>query len=68
MYFPVAVTGFFVYGQDVQENILLSVKSGALLTIVEILITGHLICSYIIVINPVCQEIEEILKIERRKD
>ncbi|KAK7478884.1 hypothetical protein BaRGS_00029865 [Batillaria attramentaria] len=65
MYLPVATTGYWVYGRDVAENVLTSVKAGVPLLIVEILITGHLVCSFIIVINPLCQEIEEIIGIER---
>lgn len=65
MYIPVAVAGYFVYGQDVKENILLTVSSGAPLIIVEFLITGHLVCSFIIVVNPVCQEVEDIIGVAR---
>lgn len=67
MYFPVASVGYFVYGTNIKDNILETVSAGPMLTIVQVLITGHLVCSFIIVINPVCQEIEELLGIERRK-
>lgn len=67
MYFPVASVGYFVYGTNIKDNILETVSTGPMLTIVQVLITGHLVCSFIIVINPVCQEIEELLGIERRK-
>ncbi|CAL1528940.1 unnamed protein product [Lymnaea stagnalis] len=65
MYLPVAISGYMAYGINAQDNILLSVSSGPMQYTVEILITLHLICSFIIVINPVCQEFEEILKIPR---
>ncbi|PVD28157.1 hypothetical protein C0Q70_10742 [Pomacea canaliculata] len=65
MYFPVASVGYFVYGTNIKDNILETVSAGPMLTIVQVLITGHLVCSFIIVINPVCQEIEELLGIER---
>ncbi|KAK7474589.1 hypothetical protein BaRGS_00034173 [Batillaria attramentaria] len=65
MYLPVAITGYYVYGQNVKENVLQTVSAGTPLLIVELLITGHLVCSYIIVINPVCQEVEDIIGIER---
>ena len=67
MYLPVAAGGFFVYGNKVQDNVLLTVTPGAALQVVQCLITGHLICSFIIVINPICQEMEEILGISPSK-
>ncbi|KAH9525600.1 hypothetical protein Btru_001799 [Bulinus truncatus] len=63
MYLPVAITGYWVYGSNTKDNILQSVSTGPLQYTVEILITMHIICSFIIVINPVCQELEELLKI-----
>ncbi|XP_059143845.1 uncharacterized protein LOC131931158 isoform X2 [Physella acuta] len=63
MYLPVAVSGYVVYGINTQDNVLQSVSQGPMLYVVEILITLHLICSFIIVINPVCQECEELLNI-----
>ncbi|KAK7474591.1 hypothetical protein BaRGS_00034175 [Batillaria attramentaria] len=65
MYLSVAITGYYVYGQNVKENVLQTVSAGTPLLIVELLITGHLVCSYIIVINPVCQEVEDIIGISK---
>uniref|UniRef100_A0A2C9K492 Amino acid transporter transmembrane domain-containing protein n=1 Tax=Biomphalaria glabrata TaxID=6526 RepID=A0A2C9K492_BIOGL len=63
MYLPVAISGYVVYGSHTQDNILQSVSAGPMRYTVEILITLHLICSFIIVINPVCQEGEQLLHI-----
>ncbi|PVD28156.1 hypothetical protein C0Q70_10741 [Pomacea canaliculata] len=65
MYLPVATSGYFVYGKSVKANLLQSISPGAMRMIAEILVTGHLFCGFIIIINPVCQEIEELLKIEK---
>ncbi|XP_005091906.3 amino acid transporter AVT3B [Aplysia californica] len=65
MYFPVAVTGALVYGKTVQANLLLSISPGPLLYMVQILITCHLVCSFVICLNPVAQQLEELLKLKK---
>ncbi|BFZ10134.1 hypothetical protein BsWGS_13173 [Bradybaena similaris] len=65
MYLPVAISGYTIYGAQAADNILESMSPGPMLYIVEVLITLHLFCSFIIVINPVCQETEELLRIPR---
>lgn len=66
MYLPVAISGYIIYGAQASDNILESMSPGPMLYIVEVLITLHLFCSFIIVINPVCQETEELLRIPIR--
>ncbi|KAL8581783.1 hypothetical protein ACOMHN_043201 [Nucella lapillus] len=63
LYFPVAAGGYFVYGRLIEANILQTVSVGIPLMIIQILITIHLFCSFIIVINPLCQELEELFKV-----
>ncbi|XP_076458232.1 uncharacterized protein LOC143291966 [Babylonia areolata] len=63
IFLPVAAVGYFVYGSRVKANILQTVTPGPALQVVECLITAHLVCSFVIVINPVCQELEEIIGI-----
>ncbi|XP_035825951.1 amino acid transporter AVT1J [Aplysia californica] len=65
MYLPVAIAGYVVYGSNAKSNILNTVSAGPMLYIVQVLITLHLFCGFIIVINPVCQELEELLKIPK---
>ncbi|XP_064596417.1 uncharacterized protein LOC135463023 [Liolophura sinensis] len=65
MYLPVSVAGYFVYGRDVKANILLTVSHGPMLYIVQILITAHLLFGFIIVLNPVSQEMEEVLRVPK---
>ena len=62
LYFPVAAGGYFVYGNKLQDNVLEAVSHGPALTVIQCLITLHLFCSFIIVINPLCQELEEVLR------
>lgn len=69
MYLPVTVLGFVAYGKDITSNILNSVgsnqhnTSAVLSDIVLALITLHLLFSFVIVVNPVLQQFEELLSI-----
>jgi vesicular inhibitory amino acid transporter len=58
MYIPTTSSGYFVYGKDLNSNILKNMTSGPITNIIEILLTLHLIFGYLILINPVCQELE----------
>lgn len=58
MYLPTTSSGYFVYGKDLNSNILKNMTSGPITYIIEILLTLHLIFGFLILINPVCQELE----------
>lgn len=72
MYFPVAAAGYFVYGDlFITENtdyILDIIYKGVIHKIVTVMILLHLVFGFVIVINPLCQQIEEALHIPIRKD
>ncbi|XP_072165257.1 uncharacterized protein [Diadema setosum] len=67
MYFPVAAAGYFVFGDRFIElntdNILHVISKGAINTIVTVMIMVHLVLSFVISINPLFQELEEVLGI-----
>ena len=66
MYLPVAILGFLAFGDDVQTNILLNLSSTSGITkCVAALIASHLLFSFIIVINPVSQLLEEWLNVPK---
>ncbi|XP_038066252.1 amino acid transporter AVT1J-like isoform X2 [Patiria miniata] len=65
-YLPVSVGGYVVYGDQLEPNILDTLTGGTITTIVIVMIMLHLTMGVIIVINPFCQEIEELLKIPLR--
>ena len=67
MYVPVAAAGYVVYGSAIKSNVTQSLSVGALRYSVEILITVHLVMAFVIVINPLCQELEELMKIPLSK-
>ena len=69
MYLPVTVLGFVAYGKDITSNILDSVgsnqhnTSAVLSDIVLAVIMLHLLFRFVIVVNPVLQQFEELLSI-----
>ncbi|CAH2000369.1 unnamed protein product [Acanthoscelides obtectus] len=65
IYFPIAVAGFFTYGEDVHPNVTLSLTKTLIVDIGNILIAMHLVFAFLIVMNTVVQDIEELFKIPR---
>ena len=55
--------GYIVYGEMVTPNIILSLGHTSLVKMANILMAIHLVLAFLIVINPVCQELEEHFKI-----
>ncbi|XP_071842936.1 uncharacterized protein [Apostichopus japonicus] len=65
MYLPVSTAGYFVYGDKNEDNILGVLSASWLTTTATCLITVHLIMGFIIVINPLSQEVEDFLGIDK---
>lgn len=63
LYLPVAVGGYFIYGEAVDPNIILSLGHSSLVSTANVLMAIHLVLAFLIVINPVCQELEEIFQV-----
>nr|XP_053644909.1 uncharacterized protein LOC128697302 [Cherax quadricarinatus] len=63
MYLPVALSGYIMYGDQVKDNILLTVDSSAAVTVAIALQIVNLLCTFIISCNPVSQTIEDVLNI-----
>ncbi|CAN7942672.1 unnamed protein product [Ixodes hexagonus] len=59
LYLLMSLTGFLTFGSDVRANILLSIGDGVPSIVVQSLFVVHLLCAFLIVINPMCQELEE---------
>ncbi len=69
MYLPTGTLPFLVYGDTLDSNVLVTIKNqgdtGAakhLATAAEVLITGHLLFSFVITLNPISQQVEEYMK------
>ncbi|KAK4877503.1 hypothetical protein RN001_010009 [Aquatica leii] len=59
LYLPVAIGGYLVYGEHVQTNVAVSLGHSPLSVLANMLMGIHLVFAFLIVINPVCQELEE---------
>lgn len=59
LYLPVAAGGFYAYGDSVQTNILLNLDDSLPMVFANILLAIHLVMAFLIVVNPVCQILEE---------
>jgi len=68
IYLSVSIAGFVVIGDFmVYDNILDNMTPNWILYTVIFLITSHFLLGFIIVINPVSQDLEGFLKIEDSK-
>lgn len=64
LYLPVSTLGYFAYGDNIHPNVLKNLSSSSPVTkCVEALIASHLLFSFVIVINPVSQQLEEWLNV-----
>lgn len=63
MYLPVTISGYMAYGSGVNGNVLLSLPNGALRVTAEILILLHVMCAFVINLNPFSLDMEELFHI-----
>ncbi|XP_021379905.1 uncharacterized protein LOC110467220 [Mizuhopecten yessoensis] len=63
MFLPTMLSGFLVYGKNLDDNILTSLPHGALYYTVVAVITLHLTLALIIFVNPILQDVELLLHI-----
>jgi vesicular inhibitory amino acid transporter len=61
-YLPVAVAGFVVFGKHAENNVIENMDKNWLRTTTIVLITGHLLSAFNIILNPVFQGVEKIFK------
>jgi amino acid permease len=67
MYLPVTVSGFAVFGHEVESNILDSLSQGPAVTTAEIMVASHLLTTFIIMTNPASQYFEMLLNVPTSK-
>ncbi|XP_060809587.1 uncharacterized protein LOC106130540 [Amyelois transitella] len=65
LYLPIAIAGYAVYGEAVAPNVSTSLSATPLTLVGNILMALHLVAAFIIIINPVCQEMEELYNVPR---
>ncbi|OWR41944.1 uncharacterized protein LOC116777885 [Danaus plexippus] len=63
MYLPIAIAGYAIYGESVGPNFATSLSATPLSLVGNVMMAIHLVCAFVILINPVCQEMEELYNI-----
>ncbi|XP_074642009.1 uncharacterized protein LOC141899538 isoform X1 [Tubulanus polymorphus] len=69
MYTPVSAIAYLVFGDSVDVSILTSIQNqsaGPILFTVQSLLGFHLLFGFVILVNPVCQEVENSLNVPHR--
>jgi solute carrier family 32 (vesicular inhibitory amino acid transporter) len=66
-YLPVAIGGFIVFSTELSDNIIDKLDNNWIKTVVIVLITGHILSAFNIILNPVYQGIENALKAPESK-
>ncbi|CAB3409036.1 unnamed protein product [Caenorhabditis bovis] len=64
IYAPVSIFGYWIYGSSVTDSVISSVQNDTVRRIVSILIATHVFFSILIIVNPLMQFSEHILKIK----
>lgn len=59
-YLPVSITSYIVYGNITKDNVIDNLKDGWIKTSIYILITGHVLTAFTIILNPMFQGFEGI--------
>jgi len=67
LYLPVALGGMLIYGETVAPNIALTLGDSWLVDTSNLLMACHLILAFLIVTNPVSQELEHIFNVPHGK-
>lgn len=69
LYFPIALSAFFVYGDELKDkdNIIESLGGSTFTLLAKVSMAIHLILAFLIIINPVSQDLEEIFKVPNSK-
>ncbi|KAJ2954555.1 hypothetical protein O0L34_g2839 [Tuta absoluta] len=65
LYLPIAIGGYAVYGESAGANVVTSLGATPLTLVGNVFMAIHLVSAFIILINPVCQEVEELYNVPR---
>ena len=66
MYLPISILGFLAFGDDVQTNVIMNLSSTSGITkCVAALVTTHVLLGFVILLNPVSQQLEEWLNVPK---
>lgn len=62
-YVPVSALAYVMYGSDISTNVLQNLPRGWLRVIAEASIAVNLLCTFLLCLNPVAQDVEEMLNL-----
>ncbi|XP_060067513.1 uncharacterized protein LOC132547727 [Ylistrum balloti] len=65
IYIPVTVAGYFVYGVELQHNVMNNLPTGTLSYIILVMVTIHLFLAFIIILSPTIQDVELALNVPK---
>ena len=65
IFVPVGVFGYYTYGSAVDANIFMSLSDGYPKMIGQALISAHVFFAFVLISNPLYQECEDILNVQR---
>ncbi|KAG8184418.1 hypothetical protein JTE90_004588 [Oedothorax gibbosus] len=66
LYLPVAVLGYYVYGDSLPPNVLDSLPDSVIKKIISVLLALHMFFAFLLVINATVQDLEEFLKVPKK--
>lgn len=64
IYLPVSAVGYYKFGDRIQSNIVRNLSPSVLTTSIQGLLTAHVFCAYLILLNPVNLNLENFLAIQ----
>lgn len=64
IYLPVSAIGYYKFGNMIQSNIVRNLSPSGLTTSIQALLTAHVFCAYLILLNPVNLNLENFLSIQ----
>jgi vesicular inhibitory amino acid transporter len=67
IYLPVSVVGYQFFGNDIKSSVIRNLTPSPLVKVIEVLIAVHVLCSYLILLNPVNLNVENVMGISHCK-
>lgn len=67
LYLPIALSAYFIYGVKLTDNVIEVLSPSVFTELAKIFMAAHLILAFLIIINPVSQDLEEIFNVPASK-
>ncbi|KAK7604251.1 hypothetical protein V9T40_004524 [Parthenolecanium corni] len=63
LYLPIALSAYFIYGVKLTDNVIEVLSPSVFTELAKVFMAAHLILAFLIIINPVSQDLEEIFNV-----